>query len=267
VTLSATDSQSGVASTKYRIKPFGGSFGPWQTYSGPFTITSEGENVVEFYSTDNAGNVEPTKSITVKITTFPGTAVLDNFNRSDGALRSSWYGPEGLGGYTIRSNRVQVLGGGPIYWRGPTYGATQEAYLTMTKVDPTGADQSLLLKVQGSTPNWRNGAIVVTYEANGSQSFVRVDTYQPNNPGPFDGWRHYSTIPVVFNDGDQFGARAMADGTVRIYKNCVLIGIVDTTVSGGNGNFFVNKTGRIGIWYTNAPNARFDNFGGGVPTP
>ncbi|TXK74376.1 hypothetical protein FU659_29590 [Paenibacillus sp. N3.4] len=62
VTFSAYDNLSGVAGTEYRIND-----GTWTAYSGPFTITAEGKNLLEFRSTDNAGNVEQVKSITINI--------------------------------------------------------------------------------------------------------------------------------------------------------------------------------------------------------
>jgi hypothetical protein len=62
VTLSASDGTSGVASTKYSID--GGST---QTYSAPFTISSEGSHTVSYWSTDNAGNQESAQSLTVKL--------------------------------------------------------------------------------------------------------------------------------------------------------------------------------------------------------
>ncbi len=39
----------------------------WQTYSAPFTISTDGSTVVEYYSKDTAGNTEGVKSYTVKI--------------------------------------------------------------------------------------------------------------------------------------------------------------------------------------------------------
>src|SRR5690242_15002602 len=57
VTLSATDADSGVASTKYTIDG-----GPLQTYSAPFTISSEGNHSVRYWSVDNAGNQETAHS-------------------------------------------------------------------------------------------------------------------------------------------------------------------------------------------------------------
>src|ERR1051325_237634 len=121
--------------------------------------------------------------------------------------------------------------------------------MTLTEVDPRSTEQTLLLKVQGSTPDWRNGAITVNYLA--ASQTVRIDTFQPSNLGPFDGWRDFAPLPVTFRDGDRFAAWGWADGTVRVYKNGALVGRVDTTgaslakntpvTASGNGTFFVNK--------------------------
>ncbi len=258
VTLTATDGGSGVASTQYRIQRFGEAFGAWQNYSGPFVINSEGTNIVEFYSTDAVGNVESTKSITVKVTTFAKTSVLDNFNRRDGAIRTSatpWSGSEGLGGYSIRSNKVQVFGGGPIYWNGPSYGTNQEAFVTLSNVDPNGGEHDLMFKVQGNTPNWRNGVIEVVYKA--QTNTVQVSTYVPSR-----GWVDYSTNALTFQNGDQFGARVLNNGEVWIYKNSLLV--VKVSLISTDQTFFNNKGGRIGLWFLNVPNAILDDFGGGT---
>ena len=254
VTLSPNET----ATTQYRIKPFGGAFGAWQSYSGPFVINSEGTNIVEFYSTDTAGNIETTKSITVKVTTFAKTSVLDNFNRKDGAIRTSatpWSGSEGLGGYSVRSNKMQALGGGPIYWTGPSYGVSQEAFVTLSNIDPNGGEQDLLLKVQGNTPNWRNGAIEVVYDAQSHS--VHLSTYVPGR-----GWVDYTNIALSFQNGDQFGAWVLNNGEVWIYKNSLLA--AKATLISSDQTFFNNKGGRIGLWFLNAPNAILDDFGGGT---
>src|SRR5262249_11277971 len=62
VTLGAADDASGVASTTYTVDG-----GPPQTYSSPFTLPTDGTHVVAYSSTDNAGNAEQVKQITVKV--------------------------------------------------------------------------------------------------------------------------------------------------------------------------------------------------------
>ena len=70
---------SGIASTEYNLDGAG-----WTAYTGAFQVTAAGPHTLEFRSTDNAGNVEPTQSITfnvdgtgpaVTITTPPAGAV------------------------------------------------------------------------------------------------------------------------------------------------------------------------------------------------
>ena len=68
VTLSASDSLSGVASTVYQIDG-----GAVTSYTGPFTISTNGGHLVAFHSTDVAGNVETGESVSFTIGT--GTTV------------------------------------------------------------------------------------------------------------------------------------------------------------------------------------------------
>ncbi len=63
VTLFAVDPDGDlVVYTNYRIDG-----GNWQTYTAPFTISEEGSHLLEFYSADDKGNVEPIKNVTIKI--------------------------------------------------------------------------------------------------------------------------------------------------------------------------------------------------------
>jgi hypothetical protein len=62
VTLTAIDEGgSGEKATFYRID------GDFVAYTGPFTISTEGETTIYYYSEDNAGNEEEPKSCVVKI--------------------------------------------------------------------------------------------------------------------------------------------------------------------------------------------------------
>ena len=62
VTLSATDSASGVASTEYRVD--GGS---WAPYTASFSVTADGSHSVDFRATDDAGRVESPQTVTFRI--------------------------------------------------------------------------------------------------------------------------------------------------------------------------------------------------------
>src|SRR5262249_20919728 len=63
VTLSATDAgDAGVSLTQYSLDG-----GPVHTYTGPFTVTGDGSHTLTYYSTDNAGNVESTNSLTFEV--------------------------------------------------------------------------------------------------------------------------------------------------------------------------------------------------------
>lgn len=72
VELIAYDNESGVNHTFVRIN--GGSI---QMYMGPFPIVFEGITLIEYYSVDNAGNIEPIKETSLKIDyTEPITDVM-----------------------------------------------------------------------------------------------------------------------------------------------------------------------------------------------
>ncbi len=66
VTLTSDDDYdgggSGVAKTEYRVDG-----GPWQVYSGRFRITEDGTRLLEYFATDEAGNVESVKSVEIEV--------------------------------------------------------------------------------------------------------------------------------------------------------------------------------------------------------
>ena len=66
VSLATTDDASGVASTSYRLD--GGS---WQTYAGPFTVSTDGVHILEAYSVDLVGNVESVRTWSISIDSVP----------------------------------------------------------------------------------------------------------------------------------------------------------------------------------------------------
>jgi hypothetical protein len=92
VSLSATDTGgSGVANTLYTTDGTDpASSSAAVTYAGPFTVAST--TTVRFFSKDNAGNVEPTRSQSVQIGTTPDTVAPDTTIACNGATCSAgWY--------------------------------------------------------------------------------------------------------------------------------------------------------------------------------
>ncbi|NTU72344.1 MAG: hypothetical protein HGB10_11085 [Coriobacteriia bacterium] len=68
VSLTATDAGSGVATTFYRLNG-----GAVATYTAPFVVSIEQTNTLQYWSVDNRGNVETTKSVPVRVDTRPPT--------------------------------------------------------------------------------------------------------------------------------------------------------------------------------------------------
>ncbi len=61
--LTAFDNESGVNATYYRIW-YMGSWSLWEVYDGNFTLDGNCMHYIEFYSVDNAGNIEPVQNQT-----------------------------------------------------------------------------------------------------------------------------------------------------------------------------------------------------------
>jgi hypothetical protein len=178
--------------------------------------------------------------------------VLDSFNRSNGALGASWSGA--TSGYSISSNQNLVGTGGNIYWRSAAFGASQEAYATLAAINASSTEIDLILKAQSST-SYSGGLIEVWYSP--ASSRVQVWTYASGQ-----GWvQRGAGLVVTFAAGDRFGAQAMANGQVRVYKNGTLIGTRDVT-----GWTYTASGGYVGVWMLGASTTRLDDFGGG-PLP
>ncbi len=184
---------------------------------------------------------------------FPSTPVLDTFNRANGAMGHNWSGNKTK--YTINANQLKVISNASnsdVYWASQAFGADQEAYITFSDISATATEQDLLLKSQSNT-TWGHGVLEVLYDAPNQRA--QVWTYEWH-----EGWvKHGADIPVTFVDGDQFGARAFADGIVEVYKNGILLATRDIT-----SWLYYDQGGYIGLWFIGAQNAKVDDFGGGA---
>jgi hypothetical protein len=184
---------------------------------------------------------------------FPSTPILDDFNRADGPIGNNW--SSHTFAYTISSNKLNVDYGysdSDIYWSNEPFGADQEAYVTFTHVDANAGEQDLLLKAQDNLA-WGDGVLEVLYDAQNQR--VQVWTYE----WPQEWVQHGADIPVAFVDGDTFGARALANGTLEVYRNGELQATRDIT----SWSHYADG-GYIGLWFIGAENAVLDDFGGGA---
>jgi glucose/arabinose dehydrogenase/PKD repeat protein len=181
---------------------------------------------------------------------FPTTGVVDDFNRADGPVGGSWVASTTAGLAIVSSQLAQSSGFASAVWNGATFGADQEVFVTLNAITASSPEHDLLLKVQGQS--WDTGHLEVRYDA--TQSRVLVSTYTPAT-----GWRLWSQSgTITFAAGDRFGARALSDGSVTVFKNGVQV--LSSSVAGwayaGNG-------GRIGLTLDRATSSRLDNYGGG----
>ncbi len=108
IALNATDEGgSGVAATEYRVA---GSDN-WLAYTEPLQLALDGEHTIEYRSHDNAGNVEETRSVSVKVDTSPpettaqlnGTAPQPSY---DGEVRISLSASDEVSGVAASEVRV-----------------------------------------------------------------------------------------------------------------------------------------------------------------
>ncbi len=140
--------------------------------------------------------------------------------------------------------------GEEIYWNASSFGADQEVYVTLTNVGVNTTEQALLLKSQSSS-GYGSGVIEVQYDAPNSR--VQVWTFTSQQ----DWVQRGADIAATFSDGDQFGARAKANGTVEVYRNYILLATRDVTDWPDYAN-----GGYIGLWFSNGCDAMLDDLGG-----
>lgn len=239
-TVVTTDTLSGVDPASVQVSFDGQTFKP---YTGPIPL--EDHAILYARASDMVGNIA---------SATPVHRILDNFNRQDESLGPAWSGKAKPGYYRVDQQGVDVEKGGLLYWQPTAFGISQEAVVTLKRIDQVWSRVSLLLKVQGDKPNVANGAIEVRYE--GQRHVVRIRTRTRGQ-----NWQHIAEIPATFTDGDQFSARALTDGTIQVYRNGALLGQTNA------GSFFANIGGRIGLRTIDAHDTVLDDFGGGSLTP
>lgn len=198
----------------------------------------------------------PTATLTPTPTPgFPTTPLLDDFNRTNGSIGTNWQGKTGAAYYAISGNTLSVIDNtgatdDVIIWK-DVFAADQEVSMTITTAKSSAIDTDLILKAQGST----GASPMLEIWNRPNLGRVEVWTYDSIN-----NWRQWGTyVSATFASGDKIGARAYANGDVKIYKNGVQIGSTISIV----GWPFSASTGKVGLWTYQANGVQIDDFFGG----
>ncbi|MEI8270529.1 MAG: alpha/beta hydrolase [bacterium] len=85
VSLSASDENSGISNTQYSLD--GGN--TWTNYTVPIEINvvpGGSDITIQYFSTDNAGNIEPIQTITITAPPLPVPVIINNTRHSSGGI-------------------------------------------------------------------------------------------------------------------------------------------------------------------------------------
>ncbi|MCQ6276755.1 Ig-like domain repeat protein [Bacillus sp. V3B] len=205
VSLNATDDQSGVAKTFYKINN-----GDWNEYTNAFELQNEGVNTVEYKSIDNAGNEEEIKTEVVKIDkTTPVTAasnVPTNWtNKDDSITLSATDEISGVAKTEYRINNGEwteytepiksfTEGKNIVDYRSIDNAGNVESYKSFeVDLDKTAPVTTTNLVKDG----WYNTDVDLTLESSDNLSGVATTQYKVNN----GDWLTYNNSITISNEG------------------------------------------------------------------
>ena len=212
LTLSATDSLSGVASTSYAIDG-----GALQTYATPFTISDAGTHTITFSSKDQANNSEALQSMTVKIdVSAPSTQAAVSGNSSNGWYQNpaqvSLTSSDGASGvansfYKIDGGVVQTYAapfnlsgdGSHVvnYWSVDTAGNTEAQQSVTVQIDTTSPSTQISTTGTSGNNGWYRGPVQVSLAGADNQSGL-ANTFYSLDGGPT---QTYSSALAVSSEG------------------------------------------------------------------
>src|SRR2546426_9948790 len=86
VTLTASDTTSGVQSEQYRVDG-----GPWRTYSVPFPLGGNGTHMLDYFATDVAGSAESVHGLSIWITGDTHVLPVSTLSSSGVTGANGWY--------------------------------------------------------------------------------------------------------------------------------------------------------------------------------
>ncbi len=188
VTLAATDSGSGVGTTRYVLDG-----GAEKLYTVAFTVSGSRTHTVQFSSTDRAGNREATRTVSISIDTVLPTMAFGAANPAPNA--NGWNNmdvafpftaadaPSGVASTTpATSPLVLVAQGRAVTGRvtvtdvaGNSKGFTSPS----VKIDKKAPTIAISRSLKANAAGWNNAAVTITFTATDSLSGVAGSATQP----------------------------------------------------------------------------------------
>jgi hypothetical protein len=207
ISLVSIDEISGISGTQYRVNG-----GIWNTYTGSFTISNEGTILVEFQSIDNAGNVEPVKSInfnldkTAPLTTdnAPSRWSKDNVTVSltpsdnGSGVSATYYSLDG--GIQQIGTTVIVTGDAVhtlTYWSVDSAGNIESMKTATIQIDKTGPVTTATPGLINGQNGWYISNPTISLSASDNLSGVTQTLYHINT-GP---WVNYTEPVSISTEG------------------------------------------------------------------
>lgn len=214
VVLTANDPGSGVNETMYRVDS-----SSWVLYDGAFQVSGNGQHLVEYYSTDLAGNVESVKSTPIRIdngdplssANLAGTLGSGNWYVTDvqvsitsldgvSGISTVLYRLDGSGeqsytsAFVVSTEGVHTLS----YYAVDVAGNTENERSVQFKIDTIAPSISWLIEGAVGNDDWFISSATVTIRGNDVSSGIDSITYQ------LDGgsWSNYYSGVDVSEEGD-----------------------------------------------------------------
>src|SRR6267378_66797 len=262
VSLAASDATSGVSSVSYRVD--GGS---WAPYTGPFVL-GEGQHLVDYFASDQAGLVEATHSTAVAIDTTPpatttaatGTAgangwytsnVLVSLSASDsGSGVSNAYVRLDGGSWAIYSGPITLTEGAHVldYYAVDVAGLIEGTHSVSIDVDTTPPTTASSLAGTMGANGWYVSNVTVSLTATDLMSGVAAVNYRIDN----GSWLAYAG-PILLSDGRhllEYGASDVAGNVEIIHSQSIDIDSSPPVSS-------VSLSGSLGLngWYVTVVSA------------
>ncbi|RLB76931.1 MAG: hypothetical protein DRH15_11955, partial [Deltaproteobacteria bacterium] len=215
--FNATDDLSGVNSTWYRIWHNGWS--SWTEYTAPFNINGNGLHYIEYYSIDNADNIENVHNTTVYVDNTPPTTTLQHgtpyyndyitsstplyINASDAGsgVKEIHYIIDGVEHIAYGNVVINITGNDGWhnieYYSIDALGNEEQHHVATYYLDNTPPTTTLLLLP--SQPNGENGWYVsnvsINFSSHDNGTGVKVIRYWINS-----NWKNFSQ-PFILNEG------------------------------------------------------------------